>query len=549
MLLDKQAVIAVDHSDLQRLEQFARNNLVICGSFHLHQVSRGLGGNFVAPPVLNQASDEFILNSVLEAVNVVDSVLAECGQVKVWREKCIAYLLPSIYKHFMRQLIEKEFAVRCVEHPPSCAPSTSKMPFSHFPYLYLKNSAVNNYHIDFRTPIVRNEKFSTGESTVDLDIILVGNDGCGLGAFLRNLRSRYRSQNSYYIGLPFSSKARFINALVEQKLTRSLGKSLAKLVFAELNRINLQFDMGFRAMSRFLSSSVRLPQHALFNHVADPIHSGFVAALAQARVKTYMSSHGAMVVTGNALQRKIKDILSKNIYNDHPEVSVAIPRSPQQITANRDSDEERIERDRYLIYKKYKANTSRVEKEYFVGYAPNFLSWSDCYHGLTISCFETQVCLKSLVHAITFIGDVSLGVRIKTTVKDRDAGYADVTSRGVNPVDIIDSISNKNVINCSGDSYKDFLSKSDLIVTEGVSSVVFDALEQGIPVLLLNYASNRAPMVAAKRVDELSPAQRAPVYWASVEDDLPRVLDSIRKRHVEPLSIKELSEYVWVKDD
>jgi len=547
MSLDKQAVIAVDHSDLQRLSIFAKNNLVICGSFHLYQVSRGLEGNFVAPPVLSQASDAFLLDSVLETINHVDSILAECGQSQMWREKCIAYLLPTLFKYFMRQLIEKELAVSGVPHWPSGSKTSSKLPFTCLPFLYKNNITQNKYHIDFRTPIVRGEKFYSGEDTTDLDVILVRNDSYGMGAFLRNLRSQYKSQGAYYIGLSLPAKAKLIHDLTRQKLARILDLDLAELVFAELKRIDAEFCMGFGAMSKFLSSSVRLPQHALFNHVADPIHSGFVTALAQAGVKTYMSSHGAMVVTGNPTQRKIKDILSKNIYNDHPEISVAIPRSIQQITSSRDSDEERTKRADYINYRNYKVKASRVGQKYFIGYAPNFLPWSDCYHGLTISCFETQVCLNALIHAVSNMVDISLGVRIKTTVKDKNSSSSEVTSRGVNPVDVIHSISNKNVINCSSDSYKEFLSRSDLVVTEGVSSVVFDALEQGIPVLLLNCAGNRSPMVAAKRVDELSEAQRAPVYWASVEDDLPRVIDSIKNKHVEPLSLEELSAYVWVR--
>ena len=84
-------------------------------------------------------------------------------------------------------------------------------------------------------------------------------------------------------------------------------------------------------------------------------------------------------------------------------------------------------------------------------------------------------------------------------------------------------------------------------MTEGLTAVMFEALEHRTPVLLLSDGGILPSLPAVGAADLLAGAPRGAVYAATAADDLAAVLGAIRARHEgQPLTDAELADYVWV---
>ena len=124
-----------------------------------------------------------------------------------------------------------------------------------------------------------------------------------------------------------------------------------------------------------------------------------------------------------------------------------------------------------------------------------------------------------------------------------------MASAGIHPEDLSDLYEPaQGIYDASLGSHSAYLEQADLVVSGGLSAVVFDALERRIPLLLLLPHAERVRALPAASVAELfsDAAPPQPVYRASLEDDLGRVIRRIRDKHQNhTLTDAALAPYIW----
>jgi len=297
------------------------------------------------------------------------------------------------------------------------------------------------------------------------------------------------------------------------------------------------------AAAAFVDSVPQKPELATFNHVGDAKTAGFASALAEARIPTEMASHGAMVVHGGGGREKVASALANCIYNWFPGMDTLVPRSPLQVPPGLTGTS---------IRKAVRVRPSvprNRNQPFTILYAPNFLPFHSCYHGISASCFETRACAEGLVAAFRNLENSRLNIRIKTTVKDVAKINDTNENRGLLPDDLDDLYDPDNrIYDTSLGPHSALLSEADLVVTEGVTAVMFEALENRKPVLLLNQSSDRIASLPATRYCKLAVSnKRSAVYASGVEKTLPKFLERIRGLHMaKPLTDQELSGRIWL---
>lgn len=297
------------------------------------------------------------------------------------------------------------------------------------------------------------------------------------------------------------------------------------------------------SMAAFLNKLKQKPSKARFNNIGNGVLAGYVSALLDANIPVELASHGAMIIHGDDRRRLITSILANCVYNHFPKVQSVVPRSPLQVTSSSAK-----------VIKQVRVKPSVLKnrtRKFNILYAPNFLPWHQCYHGLVPSCFETRTCAEKLVDTCEKISKFNLNIRFKMTVRDI-AKASDIDhNRGILPSDVDDLYNTDlGIFDASLGSHSDLLQEADLVISEGITAVLFEALEHRTPLLLLNENESRIPSLPAMDYNELlNSKQRSAVYQSSINKTLQSLLMLIHEKHFGlPLTDKELKPYVWIKE-
>jgi len=313
-------------------------------------------------------------------------------------------------------------------------------------------------------------------------------------------------------------------------------------------RIAREAAIGFSsyraAMTAFLNRN-GLPEEAVFNHVRDEGLAGFAAALHEAKVECRMHSHGALMAFGDTPRHRIVEIIGAGHFNSTPAMSHLIPRSPLQVQLH--CENQTVVKTVRLASPAVTASSR--QQPFRIYYAPNFLPWPQNLWGISPSCFDTVECIRALSAAVAEMPATELLVRIKTTAADTATKNHFFENRALYPQDVAHVLDpGKGIIDASLGSHKVYLEKADLVVTEGLTSVMFDGLEMRKPLLLLNRSPLVTPSMPAWTAAELLERDgRNAVYSAHLGDRLPSVIDRIREKHQKSLlSDEELKHHVWV---
>lgn len=281
------------------------------------------------------------------------------------------------------------------------------------------------------------------------------------------------------------------------------------------------------------------PTEATFNHVGDAVVAGFQASLRKADVPCGMFSHGALAAWGDGPRHRVAEQLGA-IYNAFPGMTTLWPRACHLVPRKTDAQ--------IITESRLCAPRIRRDGPFRIYAAPNFRPWSEGFWGLTNTCFDTLDLLSALAKAVRADPAMELFIRIKLTAKDVAQPHKRPANRGLFPEDVASLIHSHARIHdaCSG-SHSSFLAEADLVVTEGLTAVMFEALEARCPVLLLVPDQRAAPALPAAHVKHLAePGYRTPVYTANPGDDLGLALNALRLAHQgRPLSDKEVSGIVW----
>lgn len=229
-------------------------------------------------------------------------------------------------------------------------------------------------------------------------------------------------------------------------------------------------------------------------------------------------------------------------YNWTPDIATIIPRSPQQARgAPPDKAVIEVNRVQPVPRERLAAIPFRIL------FAPNFLRWHLAVPALTASCFDIHAIAGELAAAVAKQPDWLLDIRVKTTTADTPGAASMSVDRGLVPADVESLFTmGPNVRNASRDSYSQSMQQADLVITEGVTAVMIEALEHRTPVLLMNRSAARIPSLPATRLDQLRDGKRHAVYASSLEEDFTALIAEILQRHHgKPLTDAEISAFCW----
>jgi hypothetical protein len=288
------------------------------------------------------------------------------------------------------------------------------------------------------------------------------------------------------------------------------------------------------------------PEEILLNCVSGPEQAGYVAALHDYKSPIKMLSHGCMIVHGEAERQYVTSFLANSIYNFFPGVTQIFPRSPFQVPETLPDTK---------VVKVSRINHDKVRDQrsskLIIYAAPNFTRFRECLYPIAMSCFDTYRNLTALSENLAARTDVELLIRVKVAAEDNVKSIRKHNFRGLTPDDLADVFhENANVTDACYGSHQKYLMDCDIVVTEGISAVLFEALEARKPVILLG-KPGLSPSIPSQHLDEVHElTPRSAVYWTQYAQQIQKKLDWIASRHKDkPLQQTELEKYVWPAKD
>jgi hypothetical protein len=287
-----------------------------------------------------------------------------------------------------------------------------------------------------------------------------------------------------------------------------------------------------------------LPSRAIFNHMQRVERVAVADLLKDTDCETVFFSHGCFVPYGGGPRHNIVRTVGDAQFNSSPVVDKINPRSPLQVVDGRS-----VEKICRVTSIGQGSSTEGRADSFKAYYAPNYVTWYKAIWGVNATCFDTLSCAEALTAAVVANPKLSLLIRVKTTARDKAVKRHNELHKGLVPEDVFHLFDPDNRVYdaCTG-SHSRYMDASDVVVTEGVTAVMFEALENRKPVLLLNASSNVTPSLPhwsyQKAITE--PGRNA-VYAASKQDDLGKLLMEIKRKHLgRPLTNEELEKYIWV---
>lgn len=277
-----------------------------------------------------------------------------------------------------------------------------------------------------------------------------------------------------------------------------------------------------------------------------PLEVALAQAAQERGIPCVEESHGCMVVHGGGARQDAATIMAGGGYNWIPDVPTLVPRSKIQARAA-PADKSLLAVNRVVPFRK---PSDPRKRPFRVLYAPNFMRWHMAVPAFTATCFETFDMAAALARLVAAHPGWHLDIRIKVAVNDTPTANQMAANRGLTPPDVEPLFALAgNVRNASGDSFSRNLEDADLVITEGVTAVMIEALEYRTPVLLLNRSPDRISSMPAWRHSDLATAEsRNATYAASIGAELEPVLGLIEKRHKgKPLTDAELQDFCWVE--
>jgi hypothetical protein len=156
--------------------------------------------------------------------------------------------------------------------------------------------------------------------------------------------------------------------------------------------------------------------------------------------------------------------------------------------------------------------------------------------------------MEALSDAIHKTPDTELFLRIKVTAKDLAKPGKRPANRGLFPEDVAHLITPEGPVHdASVGKHSELLENADVVVTEGMTAVMFEALEMRRPVVLLVPDPRAIPALPAAHMAEIAgTGKRAAVYVANPQDDLVALLRNLHHLHLnKPLTDAEVAPYIW----
>lgn len=555
-------------ADASRLAALDPTIRYIAGSKSIHTQLQERGLEPVNPDAgTTEASSNSALERILDTLDALDTRLNELGHTASARALVAVQLIMALSIHERMASISSRwkgdisvlrsgrivplaeyFGVesRSFALPPGTQPAEDGfLPFA--PYV---NPFSSGYLLEMRARKARSRPKTGMPRFVRL---VPRNDKSSLRSLQKNLRIQLRdlfrpgklSQFVLSSNRPVADR-QLLDALTST--TYATTKSgLPSSAVAELTGAVLaEYHTYKRLSEKFVERFGANLKAVAFDSPVIPFQAALAEAANALGIMVTQESHGCIVVHGGGNRERAARILSGGGYTWIPGIHTLIPRSPLQ-AIGADSDKSIVKINRAAPFSSIAPRDT--ERPFTILYAPNFLRWHMSVPGLATTCFETLDVATTLASAVANRQDWKLNLRIKVTVSDTPEKRELTVDRGLLPRDIQHLVGlGSNIQDTSSQSYASNLSNADLVVTEGLTAVMIESLEQRIPVLLFNRSSERVPSLPSWRATDLETnGGRNAIYATSIDEDHRSLIGRIAELHKgKPLIDKELAGKCWV---
>ena len=297
-----------------------------------------------------------------------------------------------------------------------------------------------------------------------------------------------------------------------------ISHQFSQFMFTKIEQFLLNYIQEFIstkiAFEKYFSHS-KLPKSVYFSMVKNPYMAAAIHYFKEQNVPISMQSHGGMLSFGTESQIYISQKLSEGIYNFPPSADNIFLRSFTQ-KPNKHTD-------KIIKYKPVKFFDGRVEKnlstnKFTILIALNFTNWGETCWGISSSCYDTFEVLKHISELARKTPLIKWQMRLKFSIKDTPTKADFSKIQGLEP-----SLVNKifkdipNVENVSTASYEDLMSNCNIVITEGITSVTFDAWDMRKPVIFLKHHELIRGSHPVIEFTSLSKTMRAPYYVETIE--------------------------------
>lgn len=355
---------------------------------------------------------------------------------------------------------------------------------------------------------------------------------------------------------PRPKRSLFINLFFREKEKRPVepvdfncitaDDQLAQALEAEFRGMHEDYLFFYDAyMSLFQS---RPPKEAWFNFVKDVKMAAAMAALKDLGITTRFQSHGGMHVFGSAAQCRISALLSESRFNGFPAAGLLHPRGPMQ-EPDAQPDQQVVRANDRLVPYSAGDQAAKGRTQFRIAYIPSFIAWHSNYWGLANSCYDTFDVAAHLLELAQDLPDAELRFRIRGMRDTRLKGSRRRVMTGLDFAPLrarMESLG--NVLDCSGQSYAELLDWADIVITEGITAVTYDALERRKPVLSLRASRNIRGAFAAEHPSILASQGRRALYSADIASFPKSAIDHLSKAHLgKPLADEELQGLLYLQ--
>ena len=288
------------------------------------------------------------------------------------------------------------------------------------------------------------------------------------------------------------------------------------------------------------------PTEGWFNFVKNPQMAAAITTLNELNVPVKFQTHGGMHVFGSSAQKKISEILAKAHFNSFPSADYLYPRGRMQETPSNPNQVIIKQNDR-LIPEVFSCLKSDRDTRLKIAYIPSFVAWETNFWCLANSCFDTIDVAERLLDLVSGM-DIEMRIRLRNKIDTNLKGAKKRTLTGIDVQQLTAKIEETaNVTDASKSSYSELLQWADLIITEGLTAVTYDALDSRKPVLSLRSSGSIRGSFPGEHPRILNVSNRRALYSAAIVDLTTSDLKLIKEHHCNnPLSNTELSPLLYV---
>ena len=275
-----------------------------------------------------------------------------------------------------------------------------------------------------------------------------------------------------------------------------------------------------------------------------PAHSAIAENVARVGGAVVNFTHGSIVSHGDATEKEALATAAAAGWIWSPATTDVFPRSPLADSGD-DQSRARVHPAVYRTRSKELPSSARGGS-FRILHAGNYLGWART-PWVAPNEFEYYRALHDCAGAVEGLENVELSIRIKTTTglltnDPRKMQQAKLVV--LDPDTFFEEAGERRGLSRSEEpSIIDAILAADLVITEGWTSVMHDALELGRPVLLHTLSDRFAHMPARRELP--SEADRDAVYACNSEA-LTEMLEAIVAAHKgRPLEAAEVGRYRW----